>query len=65
MGIDINDATQKQLEAIPGIGEKIAWRIISEKVKRGHRGKKFESVEEAFISVGIEMPEIAQQVLVV
>ena len=65
VGIDINAATQKQLEAIPGIGEKSAWRIISEKVKRGHRGKKFESVEEAFISVGIEMPEIAQRVLVV
>jgi radical SAM superfamily enzyme with C-terminal helix-hairpin-helix motif len=65
VGIDINAASQKQLEAIPGIGEKSAWRIVSEKVKRGHRDKKFESVEEAFISLGIEMPEIAQQVLVV
>jgi radical SAM superfamily enzyme with C-terminal helix-hairpin-helix motif len=65
VGIDINSASQKQLEAIPGIGKKSAWRIVSEKVKRGHRDKKFESVEEAFISVGIEMPEIAQQVLVV
>ena len=26
--------TQKQLEAIPGIGEKSAWKLISQRVKR-------------------------------
>ncbi len=65
LGIDINKATQKQLEAIPGIGENSSWKIVSERVKKGHKGKVFDSVEEAFESVGIEIPKIAEQVLVV
>tara|TARA_B100001750_G_scaffold247366_1_gene272864 strand:- start:790 stop:2532 length:1743 start_codon:yes stop_codon:yes gene_type:complete len=65
VGIDINTASQKQLEAIPGIGENSAWRIISERVKRRHRGEMFGSVDEAFNSVGIEIPKIGEQVLVI
>ena len=37
-GVEINMdhdvITQKQLEAIPGIGEKSAWKLISQRVKR-------------------------------
>ena len=37
-GVEINMdhdfMTQKQLEAIPGIGEKSAWKLISQRVKR-------------------------------
>ena len=33
LGIDINLATRKQLEAIPGIGENSAWSIISKRAK--------------------------------
>ncbi|MBO57652.1 MAG: radical SAM protein [Euryarchaeota archaeon] len=65
VGININMASQKQLEAVPGIGENIAWRIISERVKRRHKGEGFKSVGEAFDSVGIDIPEIGKQVLVV
>ena len=65
VGIDINEASQKQLEAIPGIGENSAWRIISERVKRKHKGQEFKSVDEAFKSIEIDIPKIAKQVLVV
>jgi radical SAM superfamily enzyme with C-terminal helix-hairpin-helix motif len=61
--LDINTVSQKQLEAITGIGEKSAWKLISERVKRQHRGKQFSSVEEAFTSVNIDAPELALQVL--
>jgi radical SAM superfamily enzyme with C-terminal helix-hairpin-helix motif len=33
VGLNINDATAKQLEAIPGIGEKSAWSIVSARAK--------------------------------
>ena len=32
--MDHDSITQKQLEAIPGIGEKSAWKLISQRVKR-------------------------------
>ena len=32
--MDHDVITQKQLEAIPGIGEKSAWKLISQRVKR-------------------------------
>ena len=31
--LDINTCTQKQLQAIPGIGEKTAWKIISKRAR--------------------------------
>ena len=33
-GIDINSATKNQLEALPGIGAKASWRIISSRATR-------------------------------
>ena len=36
-GVEINlnhtSVTQKQLEAIPGIGEKTAWKLVSQRAK--------------------------------
>ena len=33
MGMNHDNISQKQLEAIPGIGEKSAWKLISQRVK--------------------------------
>ena len=34
VNMDHDIVTQKQLEAIPGIGEKSAWKLISQRVKQ-------------------------------
>ena len=66
LGIDINLATQKQLEAIPGIGENSAWSIVSKRAKlsRESDGRPFTSVSNAFEEIGLELPEMAHTVLI-
>ena len=46
-----DDVSQKQLEAIPGIGEKSAWRLISHRVKMKRKNgnhSSYESPEDWF-----------------
>jgi radical SAM superfamily enzyme with C-terminal helix-hairpin-helix motif len=67
VGINVNVASQKQLEAIPGIGAKSAWLLVSTRAKAAHAKatgeRPFDSVEQAFDESGIEMPELAAAVL--
>jgi radical SAM superfamily enzyme with C-terminal helix-hairpin-helix motif len=63
VGIDINSATEKQFQAIPGIGEKTAWKLVSTRAKEARDGGEFSSVEEAFELAGVEIPELAAAVL--
>jgi radical SAM superfamily enzyme with C-terminal helix-hairpin-helix motif len=62
-GLDINSCSQKQLEAVNGIGEKSAWKIISARA-RGKNKSQTEPVwrhyEEAFAATGIALPENAE-----
>jgi radical SAM superfamily enzyme with C-terminal helix-hairpin-helix motif len=44
IGLDVHSVTEKQLEAIPGIGKKSAWKLVSERAKL--RSKKHEIVAE-------------------
>ena len=66
LGIDINEATQKQLEAIPGIGAKSAWSLVSNRAKlsRTRSSRPFSSVSEAFEEIDLELPEKARRILV-
>jgi len=63
--IDLNKATQQQLSAIPGIGSKSAWRIVSSRARLDsiNGSKKFPSVSAAFTDSGTRMPELAKLVL--
>ena len=64
-GLDINSATQNQLEALPGIGAKASWRIISSRATRISKGRgPFDSVEEAFLESEVSMPPLAYEVFV-
>jgi len=64
-GLSINTATQSQLEAIPGIGSKAAWRIVSNRAKasRNSKGPIFSDVEEALTEVGVQSYGLASKVL--
>ena len=65
IGLDVNNATQQQLEAIPGIGSKSSWRIVSARAKAARNsGRPFETVQEAFSESGMPIPEFAGEVLV-
>jgi predicted nucleic acid-binding OB-fold protein len=52
--------SQKQLEAIPGIGEKTAWKLISQRAKRKRKNpgqEAFDSAEEWFKATSIDWSE--------
>tara|TARA_Y100001960_G_C14519399_1_gene750507 strand:- start:484 stop:711 length:228 start_codon:yes stop_codon:yes gene_type:complete len=53
LGIDVNSATQNQLQAIPGISSKGAWRLLS---ARARETGKFSSAEHAFNAAQLELP---------
>ena len=64
-GLSINTATQSQLEAIPGIGSKAAWRIVSNRAKSSRNSQEpaFSDVEEALTEVGVQSYGLASKVL--
>ena len=65
VGLDINEVTQKQLEALPGIGEKTAWKLISERAKIIRKNPDdiaFDGVEDAFDLINADIPEHATTV---
>ena len=64
LGLDINSISQQQLESIPGIGKKGAWRIISSRAQASRKSDlPFNSVEEAFSMANLQMPLLAKKIL--
>ena len=64
-GLSINTASQSQLEAIPGIGSKAAWRIISNRAKAARKSPEipYSSVKQALDDAGIQSYGLALRVL--
>lgn len=63
--LDINNCSQKQLEAISGIGEKGAWKIISTRAKilnKESHPQVWQNYEQAFRDVDIPIPEFAEAI---
>jgi radical SAM superfamily enzyme with C-terminal helix-hairpin-helix motif len=60
-GLDMNSVTQHQLEAIPGIGRKGAWRLVSARARASSKGV-FDSPNEVFEAAGLLMPPLAQTI---
>ena len=54
MGLDINTATEKQLEAIPGIGKKGAWNIVSARAKLKRKEER-PGIESIFASAKLQL----------
>ena len=53
--MDYDTITEKQLSAIPGIGDKSAWKLIGERVKlkRKDSSKSFPDVQSWFGAAGL------------
>lgn len=62
LGLDINSVTEKQLEAIPGIGKKGAWNLISARA-RLKRKETAPSLERIFETAKIEPNATIRSVL--
>jgi radical SAM superfamily enzyme with C-terminal helix-hairpin-helix motif len=52
VGLDPLTVTEKQLEAIPGIGKKSAWNLVAERAKLLSKSKDF-SLEDWFGRAGV------------
>ncbi|MBJ28993.1 MAG: radical SAM protein [Euryarchaeota archaeon] len=66
MELNINKVSERQLEAIPGVGKKSSWKIVSNraKIRSTSPSIPFSSVREAFEAVDLEVPHYAEEVLV-
>jgi radical SAM superfamily enzyme with C-terminal helix-hairpin-helix motif len=62
VGLRIQDASQKQLEAIPGIGKKTAWNLVSSRAKL-LRKQDAVSLDEVFRASNTELTEAIKKVL--
>ena len=66
IGLNINSVSLQQLESIPGIGKKAAWRIVSTRAKASRKSEvPFESVAHAFEIADLDMPLLAEKVLTI
>lgn len=63
VNLNINEATENQFSAVPGIGNKGAWRIVSNRAKKFRdKNFSFQSVAELFSSSGINTPPNADKI---
>ena len=63
VGLNMHTVNQKQLVAIPGIGEKSAWNLISTRVKEARKERRFPDLQSWFDAAGVELNSIAKLVL--
>ena len=63
--LSINSASQSQLEAIPGIGSKAAWRIVSNRAKASRKSSEnpYSDVKMALQEAGVQSYGLALKVL--
>ena len=62
VGLDPLSVSEKQLAAIPGIGKKSAWRLVSERAKERSKGRNL-NLEEWFESVNLPLTSEIRYVL--
>ena len=62
VGLDPLKVSEKQLEAMPGIGKKTAWRLVSERAKRRSKGRSLE-LEDWFESVDLPLTDEIRNIL--
>ena len=62
--IPFNSATMAQLRSIPGIGEKAAWRLVSDRAKRQSKKRpEPDTLTEIFAESSLHCSPLAEQIL--
>ncbi|DAC14140.1 MAG TPA: radical SAM protein [Candidatus Poseidoniales archaeon] len=62
--IPFNSATMAQLRSIPGIGEKAAWRLVSDRAKRQSKKRpEPDTITEIFAESSLHCSPLAEQIL--
>ena len=58
-------ADEPRLQALPGVGRKTAWNLVSERAQRAHRsaGAGLESLEQVWGVLPQDLPEVSRGVL--
>jgi hypothetical protein len=59
----MNDITEKQLAAIPGISSKGAWNLVSRRAKLMSKGNRIENVEQWFNQCNLQIPEFINEII--
>ena len=62
-GLAMNDITEKQLAAIPGISSKGAWNLVSKRAKLMSKGNRIENVEQWFNQCNLQIPEFINEII--
>ena len=62
-GLAMNDITEKQLAAIPGISSKGAWNLVSKRAKLMSKGNRIENVEQWFNQCNLQLPEFINEII--
>ena len=63
INLNINEATENQISAVPGIGNKGAWKIVSNRAKKFRDNDfSFQSLTEVFSSSGVNIPPNAEKI---
>ena len=62
-GLAMNDITEKQLAAIPGISSKGAWNLVSRRAKLMSKGNRIENVEQWFNQCNLQIPEFINEII--
>ena len=62
VGLDPMTVSEKQLEAIPGIGKKSAWALVSARAKLRSKGKEVE-LEPWLEKAGVPLTETVRNIL--
>ena len=62
--IPFKSATMAQLRSIPGIGEKAAWRLVSDRAKRQSKKRSEpDTIAEIFADSNLDCSPLAEQIL--
>ena len=62
-GLTMSSISEKQLAAIPGISNKGAWNLISNRAKKKSKGQDFENVENWFMQSNLQIPELLSEII--
>ena len=63
INLNLNKVTENQISAVPGIGDKGAWKMVSNRAKKfRNKNFKFDSIDELFSLSDVIIPPNADKI---